>query len=242
MIPLPSQKNWQRVLPIYSAIISLLSLSIELHLIWDFLPEWFPIFTSSLENFLVNISSFLMLNLCGIPVVILTITGLIIQIILLAKQLIMKRFSRAGILIFGILALSASSLPWFFHEEINDRLIQYALPRYTPVIEAIEKYKANNGKYPDTLNTLVPEYLPSSPGIYMKFGEELAYKPDSPRDFENLPFIFQISGSAGGSFSGQRFLYCPVPIDTCQESHYNSSAGLNIIRVNEWWLWIYSPW
>jgi hypothetical protein len=67
---------------------------------------------------------------------------------------------------------------------IAARAKEFDLPHvilyYEPVINAIEQYNNDNGNYPPDLETLVPDYLPKVPGIYIRKGERSTYKP-SPR-------------------------------------------------------------
>ena len=46
-----------------------------------------------------------------------------------------------------------------------DWLDSVAVERAKPVVLAIEKYRANEGKYPDSLNNLVPKYVNSFPDL-----------------------------------------------------------------------------
>ena len=55
-----------------------------------------------------------------------------------------------------------------------------------PIIEAIEKYKKDNGKYPENLSDLVPKYIPSikNPNLgvkkwkYVRFFGDKRYAPN----------------------------------------------------------------
>jgi hypothetical protein len=108
------------------------------------------------------------------------------------------------------------------------------LPEYNKVIDAIEEYYENWGHYPARLADLVPDYLPEVPGIYIRNGERLTYKPEPM--YESTPsFTFSIYGHYPGLafMHGWTLFYCPVSYEGC-------TAGGSSYRINDLWLWIHS--
>jgi len=172
---------------------------------------------------------------CGLPIALALVVGIITQLGYLANRILSKHISEMVILVAGIALLGISTLPWFYEDQINDALIKYAIARYDPVIDAIEKYHADNGEYPPTLDVLVPKYLPAVPGIYMKFGETMTYESTPSAWFDHAPFTFEMYGHYAG-IHGQMLKYCPATLNPCFESDRHIWAS----RINERWVWIYS--
>ena len=137
--------------------------------------------------------------------------------------------------ILSLAILGSSTLPLIYEDQLEKDLKQYAISRYDVVIDAIEKYYADNGHYPPSLEALVPTYLVSVPGKYMKFGEELNYYPDPFNEnargyIGSGPFIFELMGMYAG-MHGQTLKYCPIQDETCQ-----AFKG----RIDDRWIWTYS--
>ncbi|MGC9393922.1 MAG: hypothetical protein ACP5J4_03615 [Anaerolineae bacterium] len=123
---------------------------------------------------------------------------------------------------------------------IRQREIEFTLsrviPKYDKVIWAIEAYQQDYAEYPQTLENLVPEYLDEVPGIYIRKGSELSYKPE-PYWEAAASFTFYITGHYPGlaSMHGWKLLYCPVEFDRCNtegDRHFRE------FRVNDDWIWI----
>jgi hypothetical protein len=113
----------------------------------------------------------------------------------------------------------------------RDSLIAHAASRYDSAIAAIEEYYADHGQYPPTLWALVPDYLPTPPGIYMKFGETLKYDPKSQRGYAGHgPFTFELYGHYRG-WHGQTLKYCPIE---------DSSCDVFKRRINDNWVFVFS--
>lgn len=111
---------------------------------------------------------------------------------------------------------------------VNPVLLRYGISRYDRVIEAIERYKADNGAYPKDLSSLVPDYLKSEPGIFLKYGERLDYSPDVCCG-DGAPFTFELYGHHWSGVHGQILKYCPTEFD-CPDGD----------RINDKWMWTYS--
>jgi hypothetical protein len=108
-----------------------------------------------------------------------------------------------------------------------------AIQKYNPVIHAIEIYRQDQGKYPPNLQTLVPTYLSEVPDIYIRYGEELTYKPVAEHD-SDVPFTFFIYGHYPGIqfMHGWFFKYCPYKMDSCKDKS----------RITDDWIWVVSSW
>jgi len=124
--------------------------------------------------------------------------------------------------------------PTFVSRIGRDFSLASVLPEYDGVIEAIEKYYEDREQYPADLSDLVPDYLAEVPGIYIRNGERLTYKPEPM--YENTPpYTFSIYGHYPGfaSMHGWTLYYCPASYEGC-------SDGGNSYRINQNWLWIHS--
>ncbi len=111
---------------------------------------------------------------------------------------------------------------------VNSALLSYGISRYDRVIEAIERYRADNGAYPESLNSLVPDYLKSEPDILLKYGERLDYSPNVCCG-DGAPFTFELYGHDWSGIHGRILTYCPTDFD-CPDGD----------RINDKWMWTYS--
>jgi len=201
---------------------------------WEYLPEWAPV-PGPLLMTIVSCFRPIFLFACGLPTAIVFLTGLTANLGLLVNRVLSKKLTGVISFIVSLAILSASTLPLIYRDQLEESLRQYAISRYNVVIDAIEKYYADNGHYPPSLEVLVPVYLPDVPGKYMKFGEELNYYPDpfseNARGYiRHGPFIFELTGMYAG-IHGQTLKYCPVQDETC-----SVFRG----RIDDKWIWTYS--
>jgi hypothetical protein len=126
----------------------------------------------------------------------------------------------------------------FVVEIANQFRLPQVIQQYDQVINAIESYYHDHGIYPPDLSTLVPEYLPKIPDIYIRRGETLTYASE-PEQEGAAPFTFYVSGHYPGLafMHGWEFKYCPKEFDLCNETndrHYHPH------RINDRWIWISS--
>ncbi|MBI5054722.1 MAG: hypothetical protein HZC38_03505 [Chloroflexi bacterium] len=198
---------------------------------WEYFPEWAPVPGPLLMNF-VSCLRPIFLFVCGLPTAIAFLISSVTSFGLLVNRALSKDLVGVVSLILSLTILGASTLPLIYKDQLEDGLQQYAISRYDVVIDAIEKYRADNGHYPPSLETLVPVYLPTVPGKYMKFGERLTY-------FSNVsmggyighgPFIFELTGMYAG-IHGQTLKYCPIQDESC-----SVFKG----RIDDRWIWTYS--
>ena len=201
---------------------------------WEYLPDWAPVPGPALMN-LVSCLRPIVLFICGIPTAIAFLIGLIRNFRSFANHVPNRNVTGVISFILSLAILGSSTLPLFYKDQLEKDLKRYAISRYDVVIDAIEKYHAENGYYPPTLDALVPAYLASVPGKYMKFGEELNYYPDpsneNARGYIGFgPFIFELTGKYAG-MHGQTLKYCPIQDETCK-----AFKG----RIDDRWIWTYS--
>lgn len=201
---------------------------------WEYLPEWAPVPGPALMN-IVSCLRPIALFICGIPTAIAFLIGLITNLRSIVNHVLARNLIGVISFILGLAILGSSILPLIYKDRLEEDLKQYAVSRYDVVIDAIEKYHADNGHYPPSLDALVPAYLASVPGKYLKFGEELIYYPDPLSDdargyIGSGPFIFELTGMYAG-MHGQTLKYCPIQDETCK-----AFRG----RIDDRWIWTYS--
>lgn len=113
-----------------------------------------------------------------------------------------------------------------------------AAQQYDQVIAAIQQYHADHGQYPLTLATLVPDYLPSVPSIYIPGGDLLDYLA---LPSYGVPFTFYVYGYCVAripylhDWEEWELRYCPSDLCTYQ----NIGPYERIQRIDENWLWIH---
>jgi len=201
---------------------------------WEYLPDWSPVPGPAVMN-LVSCLRPILLFFCGIPIA----TAFLVSVIKSFSSLInpVRNKDVTGLISFvlSLAIVGSSALPLLYKDQLEKDLKQYAISRYDVVINAIEKYHTDTGQYPSSLDALVPAYLASVPGKYMKFGEELNYYPDPSSEnargyIGSGPFIFELTGMYAG-IHGQTLKYCPIQDETCK-----AFKG----RINDRWIWTYS--
>ena len=197
---------------------------------WLYFPNWVPIPGYRL---MAPVTCFgpLILLIGALPTLVIFILVVLLDSALLLRQIVSQ--SKQGIhkLGIGLVIVSLPLLPWIFGKRIDDALIGYAISRYNVAIDAIEQYYEDHSEYPATLETLVPDYLPKTPGIYMKYGEILKYDPNSERGYVGRgPFTFELYGHDMSGWHGQTLKYCPVEDNSC--------SGFD--RIDERWVWAYA--
>lgn len=114
------------------------------------------------------------------------------------------------------------------NQVLGEKIDAYAMP----IIDAIERYKKENGKYPTDLAVLVPTYLTKAPKAV--FGEKVVYSPE-PNQFGN-PFTFSFYGHYLGlaSMHGWSYQYCPT--STCNIPDSLTHNYKKMHRINENWV------
>jgi hypothetical protein len=116
--------------------------------------------------------------------------------------------------------------------------LSMVIPKYDKVISAIEQYYQDHGNYPSELKLLYPVYLNQTPGIYIRSGENLTYKPE-PQLEDTPPFTFSVSGHYPfpASMHGWDLVYCPLRYSGCA---VGGDRHIRSHRVNDRWIWIHS--
>lgn len=196
---------------------------------WEYLPNWVPIPGPDLM-WIVSCFRPIFFVGCGIPVAIYFIKNMFMLSKALRLAIRISDYRSMVRLFILVVLLLLAIVPFLFRDSIEDSLIHYAIKRYEPAIEAIEQYRKDHGQYPSNLKNLVPDYLPSEPRIYMKFGELLKYDPDSATGYVGYgPFTFELFGTSNG-VHGQTLKYCPIVDKSCDRFR----------RIDNRWVWIYS--
>ena len=203
---------------------------------WDYLPEWIPLPGPNDSGILELLNCFFPYVICilGLPLLLIIFFSFLARFVALARSITTKSFDRTKVYGFGLLSITLL-LYILCSLSFTDLLISYALRRYDTVIAAIEQHRLDHGIYPPNLDTLSPQYLASSPGIYMKYGDRLIYSPTDLAWDDHAPFRFELHGTYN-LFHGRRLKYCPDSIDSC----YESGTDRYVERINQNWIWVYS--
>lgn len=227
---------------------------------WNYWPEWGPISRTFVAGF-SQILCLLYPLLFGFGIIAFVVFGdsvrrnisdllrkklppgilfLLLFVVILALSVTYVFQSRQEIVDFFVrkIIVENHNIPLENHSDIDSALIAFAASRYDPVINAIEKYHSEYGEYPPDLETLVPAFLDTPPGIYMKFGEYLSYSPVvEGQHYDHSPFKFELYGHYSPEFlHGQTLKYCPIEIDPC----FDGNRHFTPIRINKRWILVYS--
>lgn len=217
-----------------SGVLAVWSFIIWYTINWEYMPDWLPLPGLPLMD-LIGCFGPLLFLLSLIPALLAFTLGLLGNLILFVDRVLALDLLKVIRLAFGLIILGSSTLPWVFHEDIEKRALNQAIRRYDIVIDAIEAYRSDYGRYPTNLSILVPKYLPELPGHYMKFGKILTYEPITSSEYDHAPFVFELYGQYYG-IHGQTLKYCPITIDPC----FIKAGHLTPSRINARWIWVYS--
>ena len=228
-------EKWENYILIAVTICSVWLLLIWYVLNWEHFPEWVPLPGLPLMDVLscLSVPLFCLTGLPSFAVLCLGIAGNIVTFVRQLYEGNLRAFVKMGV---GLIIVGVALWPWLYKEEIKEAGVNQAIERYEPVIEAIESYRVEKGYYPETIQKLIPRYLPNMPGIYMKYGIALTYQPEATDRLDHAPFVFELYGGYAG-VHGQTLKYCPASIEPC----YEGVEGLYTVkRINERWIWVYS--
>jgi hypothetical protein len=115
--------------------------------------------------------------------------------------------------------------------------IDHGVKQYSRVIEAIEAFRLDNGKYPPDLTALVPDYLSEPPDVYIEGTDLVDYFP--------LPslgeaFTFYVWGH--NTKQGFRQIWEEWELRYCRlNSCTYPSEYFPVQRIDENWILIYRP-
>ena len=98
--------------------------------------------------------------------------------------------------------------------------------RSAPLVEAIKAYERANGHPPPTLESIVPEYLPSIPGTGMGAYPKYRYVVGREELYDGNPWILMVF-TPSGILNFDKFLYYP-------SQDYGSWCGDPLERVADW--------
>ena len=96
-----------------------------------------------------------------------------------------------------VLAIIGLSAIWYI--EINWKV---ATTRAGPIIAAANQFKSERGRYPSSLNDLIPRYIPAIPPANHFVGRRFGYSADPP----SLYFAVMFHGVASYDFQSQKWL------------------------------------
>lgn len=201
---------------------------------WDYLPDWAPV-PGPIVMDIVKCLQPVILCFVGLPTLLVLLVGLFANLGLLFRRLLARGFREVVKMGIAVTILFAVCLLWLLGDAIDQANLSYGIARYDVVIDAIERYLDDHGRYPPTLDDLVPGYLATVPGIYMKFGQTLEYEPNPPAWYDHAPFAFELGGSHMG-IHGQTLKYCPVEFEPCYEDDRKHTSR----RIDDRWIWVYS--
>lgn len=229
-----TQNYLDKLISIGGGLIAVWSFTIWYTINWEYMPEWLPLPGLPLMDIIGCFGPILFL-ISLIPVLLIFVLGLFGNLILLVDRILSLNLLKVIHLTIGLTILGSAALPWMFHDDIEKMALNQAIRRYDVVIDAIETYRSDYGRYPANLNVLVPKYLPELPGRYMKFGKILTYESTASLEYDHAPFIFELYGLYFG-IHGQTLKYCPVTVDPC----FEKVGHLTPERINARWIWVYS--
>lgn len=229
----------QRAIVIKCALMSFWLIAIWVIVNGYYLPEWLHFFRFPLADIFQPYPLFMILILI-VPVSLLFIFSIGRDFLRFLKNRIIYNFRFKVITVFGIFLIIIGIIPWIYVKEINNYLFTYGLSRYDRVIQSILNYEQKTNHLPNTLNELVPDYLPKVPVAYFNFGDGIIYsiKDDFYTPLYTLtPFEFEMTG--GWGLNGKSIKYCPSNNEKCR-LFINSNPSL-VKRINENWIFLIYP-
>ncbi len=100
--------------------------------------------------------------------------------------------------------------------------------RSKPLVEAIKKYEREHGTPPESLEALIPKYLPQIPSTRMSAYPKYEYvSGEKARHYDGNPWALYVFTPSGG-INFDQFLYFPL------QNYPQSGYGGSLERVGEW--------
>ncbi|WP_339736303.1 hypothetical protein [uncultured Gimesia sp.] len=131
------------------------------------------------------------------------------------------------ILSLAYLPLAATGIAW--GQKVRMTQMAEFAERSRPLIDAVERYAEDQGGPPETLEQLVPDYLPAVPGTgMMAYPEYVYYFGDQARErFVDNPWGLLVNTPSGGP-NWDQMLYFP------KQNYPEQGYGGSLERVGEW--------
>ncbi|QIF02045.1 hypothetical protein [Roseimicrobium sp. ORNL1] len=117
----------------------------------------------------------------------------------------------------------------FFGQLVRHRAFNRLAERSAPLVEAIKKYEKEHGAPPPSLESLVPQYLPTVPRTGIMAYPTYRYYPKAKdsKDYEGNPWILSVSTPSGG-INFDEFLYFPL------QNYPETGYGGGLQRIRDW--------
>lgn len=112
--------------------------------------------------------------------------------------------------------------------DIRMKAFEQLAERSMPLVTAIEKYQGAHGSLPESLNSLVPQFLPEVPATGMAAYPEYNYaKGDDAARFEGNPWVLWVFSPYGG-INFDQFIYLPL------QNYPEHGYGGVLQRIGDW--------
>lgn len=225
----PGDENAELLLKKTAKILTLLTIvpfiASSIIIIW--ILKYFPTLSASLLAALTHLDIYIMLMLIVIAALlfflfILTIIWAIIAF--LGKKSYWRNIGHCSlVLLFSIFSLFIFlDATWQFRHDQFEALAD----RSKPLIEAIERFNNDSGRYPLSLEELIPAYLPEVPGTGIPVYPGYMYScADDETPYKKYELLVQCSK---GSREGDSFFYWP-------EGNYPEHIyGGRVDKIKDW--------
>jgi len=111
-------------------------------------------------------------------------------------------------------------------QRIRMRAFHQLAERSKPLIEAIRGFEQKHGRPPESLEALVPEFMPSIPSTGVRAYPEYDYSTAS-KNFDGNPWVLTVSTPSGG-INFDQFMYFPLT------NYPEQGYGGWLERVGDW--------
>jgi hypothetical protein len=179
--------------------------------------EWMAIAPHGSATFLWLMLVFVIPALAAVPIILVALVGLAFPR--------MRRYS-AVLALCSVAYLVAFICSVRLGENVRMSAFQRLAERSKPLVAAVRAFEQKHGRPPESLQALVPEFLPSVPSTGL--GAYPGYRYSTPAsDYDGNPWVITIFTPSGG-INFDQFMYFPLT------NYPKTGYGGWLERVGDW--------
>lgn len=136
-------------------------------------------------------------------------------------------------LLLGVLMFCSGKITSFAHNSGKPSPREKALIQlnegFTPVIQGIERFQKDKGRYPENLQELIPTYVKEIPPTNLRCFPRCDYlEGEKAKEYGGNPWVLVIDNPVGG----EEILYCPL------QNYPLYSRGEYVRQIGKWaYIW-----
>jgi hypothetical protein len=186
---------------------------------FDLYAEWFAVSPNGSQDILWNMLFLLF------PLFLLALAVILVSVVLL----IFRKTRRPAFL--ALIAGFTYLVIYIGVSLIGGRVRMHGFhklaQRSAPIVQAIKKFEAEKGHRPNSLEELVPQYLPSIPNTGMGAYPKYEYEVGKIGEWDDNPWVLYVNTPSGG-VNWDMFMYFP------KQNYPKTGYGGGLERIDDW--------